>query len=246
MRRLSCLALLAAAACGGAEKKETVKPVDPPVDHKLGDGPPDDGDEPDDIQVEGLRGTLDVSEIQPVVEKRWGEIEGCYAAGIGRNRFVGGKLELKFRVNRDGTVKRVQVAEGDLGAWQVEKCVLDVARAMTFARPKGGEAEFGFPIEFPGRGAVGILDDAAAETQLAPDLAELDECAEAAGGRPEQVRITVYVGAGGRVLAAGFATPAEEPFADEWADCAAEKALAWRLADPRGKVKKAQGWYPPP
>jgi TonB family protein len=228
-------------ACGGAEKKETV-PSEPSPGEGRGQAPPaPDEEEPGDIEVQGLLGRLEPSQIQPVVERHWSDIETCYRTHIGRHRFIGGHVELKFRVNRDGTVKRVHVLEGDLGAWPVEKCVLEVAQLMMFPKPKGGEAELQFPIDFPGRGSVAILAEAGADAELQPHFETLEECAEA--GRSTRVRLTVYTGPGGAVKSAGFVAP-DGSLDPAWADCAEKKILTWKLTDPRGKVMKATSWYP--
>jgi TonB family protein len=173
------------------------------------------------------------------------DLEACYADNVGKLRFISGTVQLKFRVATDGTVKRVQVAEGTLGAWPMEKCLLGIARRMSFSRPKGGEAEFSFPIEFPGRGRVVAMDEALVEAELVPKLAELAACPEEAQvPAPREVMITVYVGPGGAVKSAGFGTPSDRPYEDAWADCAYAKALAWKLPDPRGKIWKARTWIP--
>lgn len=237
------LAMVLVAGCGGSSKKAAAVPE--PEEEVEAPSPDDEEPEEDDgVEIEGLLGTLDVADIQPVIDKRARELEGCYQDGVGKLRYVGGSVELKFRVAADGVVKWVKVQQGDLGAWPIEKCLLEIARTMKFPRPRGGEAEFTFPLEFPGRGRVVPLDDARADAEIGPRLAELDECVDEAGvPAPSQVQVTVYVAVGGRVTSAGFATVAEEPFADAWADCALERVLGWKLTDPRGKVWKAQTWY---
>lgn len=243
----AAFAAMVAAACGGtARPTETAPPARDPANEPPAAGAEAEvGDDGDGMEVEGLLGTLDTSDIDPVLERNMGAFERCYQDGIGKTWFIGGRVELKFRVARDGSVKQVQIAEGDLGAWPIEKCILGVARAMTFARPKGGEAEFRFPIEFAPRGRVEPMAEALVETELAPRLAELAKCAdEAKVPAPHEVGLTVYVGPGGVVKSAGFATRAETPFEDAWADCAAAKASTWKFPDPRGKIWKAQVWLP--
>jgi len=113
---------------------------------------------------------------------------------------------------------------------------------MTFPRPtpKGHEAEFGFPIDFPARGSVNILAESGADVELQPKFPTLAKCE----GRRHRVRITTYTGPGGLVKSAGFAS-ADGPIDEKWADCAYEKAMGWKLTDPRGKVVRASSWYPP-
>jgi len=195
------------------------------------------------MKVEGLLGQLQPSEIQPVIEMRWRDIEECYRDNIGKNRFVGGHVELKFRVFKDGKVKTVFIADGDLGSWPVERCVLAIANAISFPppTPRGHEAEFGFPIDFPGRGSVNILAESGSDGELQPKFPLLAKCE---GKAPAKVRVTSYTGPGGQVKSAGFVSP-EGPLDEAWAECAYEKALSWKLTDPRGKVVKASSWYAP-
>jgi hypothetical protein len=242
MRRTLWVALLC--ACGGSEKKEVEKPDPEPEEAPADKTPAPDDEEPTDIKVEGLLGQLQPSEIQPVIEMRWTDIEECYRDNVGKNRFVGGHIELKFRVFKDGRVKSVFIAEGDLGSWPVEKCVLAITKAMTFPRPtpKGHEAEFGFPIDFPGRGSVNILAESGSDEELQPKLPALAKCKE--GSPPARVRVTSYTGPGGLVKSAGFISP-DGPLDEKWADCAYDKAITWKLTDPRGKVVKASSWYSP-
>ena len=230
-------------ACGGSEKKETV-PSEPEGQPEHGRGPQvDEEEDPQDIEVQGLLGRLEPSQIQPVIEMRWRSIEECYRDNSGKNRFIGGHMELKFRVNRDGTVKQVWVMDGDLGAWPVEKCVLEVCKGMTFPKPKGGEAEFQFPVDFPARQSSVSLAESGSDAELQPKWPALEECKED-GFEVPRVRISVYVGPGGVVKSAGFVTP-DGPLDQAWADCVHQKALSWKLTDPRGKVVKATSWYQP-
>lgn len=241
-QRWNWILVAALVGCGGSGPRQVEEPKPEPVVAEPEED--DDEEEPDDIEVEGLLGTLDVADIQPVIDRHARKLVACHRDHIGALRYVGGKVELKFRVARDGTVRRVQVASGDLGAWPVEKCVLGVARQMTFPPPRGGEAEFSFPIDFPAQGRVVRLDELSATAELGARLGDLDACAAEAGvPPPREVQVTVYVAVGGAVTSAGFATTSDEPFDDAWGDCAVGRLMALRLSDPRGQVWKASSWY---
>lgn len=224
-------------ACGGSQKPPVEEPTDDGEDARV-----EPAEENDGLEVEGLLGTLDPADVQPVIQKHARAIEKCYTGNTGEARFVGGTVELKLRVNLDGTVKTVRAVGGDLGSWPVERCLLEVARTFQLPRPDGGEAEIGFPLEFPGRGMVTPLDGEQAEGELRPVLEALRECG--APGEAVPVRVTVYVGPAGAVKAAGFASEGAQPVPAEWAECAHARALATRLSDPRGTVWKIQGYYP--
>lgn len=245
-RRLATGAVVAISAglgvaCGAASQQQSPRPlpVSPPATADLAPEPAAD----DELEVEGLLGTLEPADAQPVVARSFGEIEACHARASGTQRYVGGRLELRFRVGDDGRVARVRVERSDLGSWPVERCILDVARRLVFPRPRGGEAELVFPVEFPGRAPVTRADGERAQAELAEHLAALAACS-APGGLPGDVLVTAYVGVGGAIKSVGFAAEGGD-LDGSWADCALAKSLGWTLSDPRGRMLKVQGWYRP-
>jgi hypothetical protein len=179
-----------------------------------------------DFKVEGALGTLDDGAVQLAVQKHAAAIEACFKEQAGTKRYLGGAVALRLRVARDGSVKSV-VARSELGSWEVEKCLVGIARKVTFARPRGGEAEVELPLEFPPRSAPQEGDGEELSRKL-----DLGRC----GRGPAGVQVTAYVGPGGRVTSAGFS--ADAAFPDAWGDCAAARARALKLRDPRGKVVK--------
>lgn len=231
------------AACGGSDKRaEPPEPV-AAVDHDDDDDRPhraaapstgeDDAD--DGMQIEGLRGHIDPADIQEAIQPVSGQLARCFDSQVKRRRFLGGQLELSFRVSRDGVVETVQVAKSDLGAWPVERCLLELAAAIEFPEPKGGAtAEFSLPLDFPPRKSSLWWTEEQADTEVADHLGDLAECAP----QPENVSVTLYVGVRGKVQEVGFASPAKRPIDPEWADCAAEIIRGWTLSDPRGRIAK--------
>lgn len=239
--RWTYLFLATALACGGSEKTAADEPAAEPID--IGDerggyrasAPPDVENDDDGLQVEGLRGRLDPHDIDRGVQPASADIARCFSSQSRRKRFLGGHVELAFVVARDGSVKKVQIARSDLGAWPVEKCLLETAAAMQFPEPEGGKAaEFSLPLDFPARRRVHWLSDEQGETEVAELEAELRECEP----RPRDVTVTLYVGVRGKVKEVGFSSAAKRPIDPAWADCAAETILAWELSDPRGKIVK--------
>lgn len=245
MNRALVIALVC--ACGGSDKKAE----EPTGDDRLaiGDRDPEtreplvveDDDEGDDgnLQVSGLRGRLDAYDIERGVQPHAAALTACYNGQVGRQRYIGGDVELKYLVSKVGEVKQVQLAKSDLGAWHIEKCLLETARQMTFAKPKGGEAVFSLPLEFSATRSVQWLEEDVGVAQVQPFVSELRACAaEASTRNPRQVTVTVYVGPRGVVKSVGFASDAKHEITDEWADCAEAKIKAWTLADPLGRIAK--------
>ena len=246
---LLVLVLVLVLACGGSDRSPRA-----PVDDELLDdeaptsrrsrapGDPDEDEQQDDdgVEIKGTRGHLDPQDIQAGFDPQSEALAKCYHARVKRLRYVGGKVSLRYTVSRDGTVKRVQIEKGDIGAWPVEKCILDIARAMTFRKPRGGEAEFAVPLDFAATQSVNWWAEYRAEEEVGDVIDALDEC-----GQARDVWITLYVANRGVVKSVGFASPAKMPLPDEWATCAEDEIKTWVLSDPRGRAAKLSFRYKP-
>jgi len=238
---LLCAAL---AACGGSEKPRTIEAT-PPPDHGVSE---DVEEEPDDgLEVQSTRGKMDPDDVEAGIEPHAQALQDCYLSRVGASssrpqagragKWLGGKVELRWDIDKEGTLTSVRIVSSDLGSWPVEKCLLELARSMTFAKPKGGDADFTIPFEFTARGNALWWEADMAANVVAKKVIELDGCAKQAKvADPTDVTVTVYVGTRGKVQAAGFASPA--PIDDAWAECAYGKVMAWGLTDPKGKVAK--------
>ena len=65
--------------------------------------PPVVREKPDDeMVVEGTLGQLSDDEISGPFQRRWSDISRCYATEKQKLRYLGGKIELKFRAFRRG------------------------------------------------------------------------------------------------------------------------------------------------
>jgi TonB family protein len=244
MKQLAALIILCA-ACGGGDK-----PVDNPSqpdddDDRVGRGdgaggrrsavPGDDDDDDDDLEIEGLRGHLDPHDVQQGVRPHSSGLVACFTKHVKKRGYIGGKVQLVFVVTPVGAVEQVQVQESDLGAWDVEACLLGIARQMQFKQPRGGQAEFDLPLEFQPKRNVLWWDEERTETEVGVErMAELAACEP----EPANVWVTLYVGTRGKVMSSGFASPSKQPIDDGWATCASAAIAAWTLTDPRGQIAK--------
>lgn len=245
---------LAATGCGGGQGTSSTAPesASPGDDEAMARhramGPQVDDEEDDDgVAIEGLGGRLDVYHIRQGLEPHEGKISDCHVSRQGRRRYIGGQVELAFVVNADGTVKSVRFLRSDLGAWPIERCLLEVGRGIVFPEPEGnGEADFTLPLSFSARGRVALWEQEQAQAEVGERMAELAACAAEAGTEePGKVSITLYVGTRGQVQSVGFAAP-DAALDDAWATCAESKIMAWSLSDPRGQVAKLHVVYPTP
>ncbi len=238
--------MIVIAACGGSTKPAPVMP--PPEPHPIHDNPAkadDDGD--DDLVVTNTKGRMDPEVIKAGLAPHSGELEGCFTSQVGKRRFLGGKVLLKWQVTADGSIASVQVATSDLGAWPVEKCLLDIARGMSFDKPKGGATDFSIPLEFVGKQSSTWWDEDAGQAAVKNHLRDLAKC-DKAGTPPSDAMVTAYVGTRGKIVSVGFATAQDAGLGteawDPWADCAEKRILGWQLPDPRGSVAKLAFHYP--
>jgi TonB family protein len=239
---------IAAAGCGGAPPP--AQPARPPQLHQTRTIPAAEEVEPEDgIDVVSTRGQMDTDAIVAGLEPHKQALSDCYLSRIGTQRWLGGDVSLRWEVSQTGEVIAVRLAESTLGSWAVERCLLEVARGVSFGKPRGGATDFSIPLAFTAKGRVAIWDEDQSLRAVGGQLAMLDECAKPAPRkprptaprlptpRPDDVTITLYVGAQGKAQSVGFASPSWE-LDDTWAECAEKVALAWRLPDPRGRIAK--------
>ncbi|HTM19786.1 MAG TPA: hypothetical protein VL172_04740, partial [Kofleriaceae bacterium] len=149
--------------------------------------------------------------------------------------------KLAFTVGPDGAVQSVHLKEADLGAWEVESCLLEIARGIEFARPKGGNgvAEFEIDLTFQAKRATLAWDEDTVDKEVQKKLKDLAACTPA----PEEAWVTFYAGTRGQVTSAGFA--GAKPIDPAWAECASAAIAKWTVSDPRGQVAKGSFRYSP-
>ncbi len=256
---LSCALVVSASgllACGGSDKQvnsvanadedEIVQDDAPPTRHRA--SVPDVGDDNSDdgIQIEGLKGRIDPFDIQEAVKPHSTALAACFKKKANKQYYLGGQVILSFTVALDGTVKTVRTTRSSVGSWEVENCLLDESRTMTFKKPKGGEADFTLPLDFDARRPANWWTEEKADAEIADRPSELKKCRrEAKTKDPKNVWVTLYLGNRGVVKSVGFASPHKRGIRADWAACAAGKIMAWTLNDPRGKVAKLGFRYNP-
>lgn len=231
------------AACGGSQKPAPPPPdpVEPPgVSAKpVTRVPVEDSEVPDDqVKLLNQKGHMDPNAVEAGINPHKSELSDCYMTQVGRRRWLGGHVTIHWDIKADGVLGPVKLSESDLGAWPIEKCLLDVAKGASFAKPIGGAADFTLPLDFSAKGGAQIWDEDKSLRAVGGQLAKLDACAKKTKtAQPDDVVVTVYVGPYGKAQSVGFSSPASE-IEDKWAECATKAATAWRLPDPRGQYAK--------
>jgi hypothetical protein len=268
------VALLGAAACGGSPPKPAPV-VEPPPPKHVTRVPIEDSesDHEDGVTFVNKRGHMAEGAIEAGLDPHKGELSECFTTKVGRRRWLGGDVQIHWDIQADGTISSVKLTESDLGAWEIEKCLIDVARTATFDKPVGGQTDFMIPLNFAMKGGAQAWDEDKALAAVGGQLAALDECSapklhseakhpdnkrrpakQQPAPAPEKpkplekpptnVTITMYVGPHGKAQSVGFSSQTSE-IGEEWAACAQKTALAWRLPDPQGQIAKLAVRYKP-
>ena len=85
-----------------------------------------------------IRGGLDVSIIQQIVEERLSEVRYCYENALLSNPNLSGKVETSWTIQADGTVSNLASQSGDAMASSLHNCIKERIGLWKFPQPKGG------------------------------------------------------------------------------------------------------------
>jgi hypothetical protein len=229
MRALLAVALTLA-GCGGSPKKEAAAPAPAPREPRV------EREADQEIQLQGELGTLDQEQVEGPFRNVSAEVSACYHSAVGKLWYLGGKLELKVRVNKDGSVKQVTTLT-PLGSFAVESCIVTIARGLFFPHPKGNaEAEFNYSWDFRAKASLKEWSNDDVGEKFDKHRPELVTC-EKKGPVPPGLRVTFYVTPGGKVTSVGLG--ADAPLDEGYARCVAERVAAWKFDDPLGKIARA-------
>jgi hypothetical protein len=241
--RVNGLPLLALLLLGGCSSPPAKPDPEPRVEskHKMINPVAPVEEEKDDLKVEGTLGTIEEEAIHASLDPRLRQVNGGFQKKTQREPYLSGKLVLHFRVTRTGTVKRARIAESTLGSVSVERCILGELRGVTFARPKGGEAEFSYPLVFQGRIAALQWESGMVKDEI---LSHLDDLLkgpqDATLTAPKGLVITFYLDQKGKVVSVGLS--ADEVIEDSFADPFVENLKRVKFVEPAGAYAKVS--YP--
>ncbi len=219
-------AAAALAACGGNEQPQPLAPQPSKYRKYSADDERDDG-----VAVASSRGVLEPEQVHAGMAPHSDALSACYIGRVAGRRWLGGNLVLRWAVNAEGQIVQVHVAESDLGAWPVERCLLEVARQMTFEAPRGGPTDFTVPLGFSSVKRAEAWSEEESAAAVGEQPVQLEECSAAEAIPPRNVLLTLYASSKGP-LSVGFATAEAAGLTEAWADCAEKLALAWRIAAP--------------
>jgi hypothetical protein len=181
MKRVVPLLLV---ACGGSKPPPPAPPPPKPVEQKVTRIPIETNeDEPEDgVTFTKQKGMISKDKIDAGLAPHQQAMMECYTAKVGKRRYVGGEVKLMWALKADGAIKSVRM-DSNLGAWDIEKCLLDIAWSATFDKPSGPDAEFDIPLNFAATRSTAVWDEDVTVRAVGGQLAQLDECPE--GPKPK-------------------------------------------------------------
>jgi hypothetical protein len=169
------------------------------------------------LKMKAELGTVDPDAVTRAFHRLDDAFSSCQQQGLSRVEVLSGSLKFFLRIGEDGSAKWTYLEESDLGDRDTEKCLLDAVMGARWPKPDGGDAEARYTLELQAQGRPATdwsSDKVAAALGKAGNA--LDQCTSGTSG----FKGTLYVGPGGRVLAAGVAVPSKDGASK--ADCVAK------------------------
>jgi TonB family protein len=240
----SSLAIVTLAGCGSdkAARNESGGPEQALQRRKAKQAGVDDPAQA--MRVDSELGVLETEEVDATMRDHFDDIRGCYGRAGKAQRYAGGRVLLRFLVAGDGTAQDVLVVESTLGNYDVERCLVDVGRRITFHAPSGRKATtFEYPVEFRSTNQVAVLDieGLKVEHDLSVFLPQLAVCGQVA---PEGATAVVYIEPNGTPGSVGLA--AGGTLDEDVGDCMVQTIRTWKMsATLPGRVMRATFNIPP-
>jgi hypothetical protein len=160
------------------------------------------------------------------------DVQRC-VAGASKLDVLGGDVKVRVRIDRKGSARWAYVSASTLGDRDVEKCILESARAKSWPLPVGGEglAEKSYAVD-PSKAPNDLSDERRVRADVARARAQVQKCRRGLRG---QFTATAYLTPEGRVARAGMSLPNEK--AEDAADCMVDALRKARFQRPGRDAK---------
>jgi TonB family protein len=229
MKPAAFLFLAVAVGMGcGSDKAAKRDPASPTLAARRSSRPASDADARQTMSVDSELGVLDTEDVEAVLQARFDDIRGCYGRAGKAQRYAEGRVLLRFLVNGDGTSEDVLVIESTLGNYDVERCLVEVGRRISFHAPSGRKpTTFEYPVEFRSSNQVPVLDvdGLKMERDLAAFLPQLAACGRLA---PDGASAMIYIESNGFPGSVGLA--AGTPLDEDAGDCVVQTIRSWKMS----------------
>ena len=96
----------------------------------------------------GTGGMLNPAVIQEHVRARYSKLKRCYEQGLGKNPGLGGKVTVRFVIEKDGRVGKAVPVCTSMPDPAVVACIVGEYGHMRFPRPEAGIVTVVYPVTF--------------------------------------------------------------------------------------------------
>jgi TonB family protein len=180
------------------------------------------------MSVDNELGVLETADVEATMQGHFDDIRSCYRRAGKAQRYAEGRVMLRFLVAGNGAAQDVWVTESTLGNYDVERCLVEVGRRITFRAPEGRKATtFDYPVQFRSTNQVAVLpvDGLKLEQDVATFLPQLAACGRLAS---ETVSAIVYIEPNGFPGSVGLAV--EAALDEDVADCMVQTIRGWKMS----------------
>jgi hypothetical protein len=223
-RTASLLALVALVGCAAEPPPPAVTAGEPvAVPEKLDTLP----------AMESEIGGLNEEAMDKAFAALGADVQRCVESASGKLDVLGGDIKLRLRIDRKGGARWAYVSASTLGDRDVEKCILESARAKSWPLPVGGEglAEKSYAID-PSKAPTDLTEEKRVRGDVARVRAQAVKCKKGVRG---SFTATAYLTPDGKVANAGVALPNEK--SEDAADCMVEAVRKARFSRPGRDAK---------
>ncbi|MFK7991822.1 MAG: AgmX/PglI C-terminal domain-containing protein [Sandaracinaceae bacterium] len=95
-----------------------------------------------------VSGYLSPEQIMRVVRRNQAAVRYCYENELQRQPNLAGRIEIRWRISRNGSVATSRVGSTTMRNARVEGCIVRQVRRWRFPEPDGGEVDVNFPFIF--------------------------------------------------------------------------------------------------
>jgi hypothetical protein len=91
-------------------------------------------------------GRLPKDVIQRIIRQNQGRYRACYESGLRTNPSLEGRVEVRFVIDRQGTVSMAQDGSSDLPSDGVKSCIVKSFYSLSFPSPDNGTVTVVYPM----------------------------------------------------------------------------------------------------
>jgi len=241
---LMAIGVLAGAACGTDKAARQEGGPEHAMKRRASGGIHEADPNPAGMTIDNELGVLDTEEVEATMRDHFDDIRGCYQRAGKAQRYAGGRVMLKFIIGGDGLSQDVLVIESTLGNYDVERCLVEVGRRISFHAPAGHKSTtFEYPVEFRSTNQLAVLDvdGMKFDHDLSVFLPQLAACGQLAAVDASAI---LYIEPNGFPGSVGLS--AGTTLDEDVGDCMVQTIRRWKMsATLPGRVTRATFNIPP-